>query len=71
MCIITRLSAREPNLYEILELKSAYVSDERIDKAFQTMKEKYNPKDNPDADQAHYKKIMAAHRCLMKTRCRD
>ena len=35
------------------------------------MKEKYNPKDNPDADQAHYKKIMAAHRCLMKTRCRD
>ena len=55
----------------MLELKSAYVSTEKIDKAFQLMQDKYNPKDNPDADQAHYKRIIAAHRCLKRTRCRD
>ena len=62
---------KQPNLYELLELKSSYVSDEKIDKAFQSLKGKYNPKENPEADEEHYKKLIAAHRCLMKTRCRD
>ena len=62
---------KEPNLYETLELKSSYVSDTRIDDAFNGLKDKYNPANNPDAEKEYWKKIMGAHKCLMKPKCRD
>ena len=61
---------KEPNLYELLELESPYVSANQIDVGFDKMKKLYNPKENPE-NQAHYDKVVQAHKCLKRTRCRD
>ena len=61
---------KQENLYELLGLDSPYVSSHQIDVAAASMKEKYDPKENPD-NQQHYNKIVRANKCLKRKRCRD
>ena len=39
---------KQENLYELLGLESPYVSSHQIDVAASNMKQKYDPKENPD-----------------------
>lgn len=47
------------------------MSEEKINNAFQALKEKYNPATNPEADKEYYKKLLVAHKCLVRPKCRD
>ena len=57
-------------MYELLELESPYVSNNQIDIAFDKVKKKYNQLDAPE-NQARFDKIIAAQKCLKRSRCRD
>lgn len=57
-------------MYELLELKTPYVSGHKIDVSVDAMKQKYNPKDNPD-NKSMYDKVISAQKCLKRPRCRD
>ena len=61
---------KEDNLYELLELESPYVSNHQIDVGFDKAKKKYSPLDNPE-NQGRFDRIIAAQKCLKRTRCRD
>ena len=57
-------------MYELLELESPYVSQHQIDIGFDKAKKKYSPLEEP-ANQGRFDKIIAAQKCLKRTRCRD
>jgi len=64
------MQGKKENLYEMLELETPYVSSHQIEVGFKNVKEKYNP----EVDETHkdkHDRIVSAHKCLKRKRCRD